>query len=646
MPTDVHFPVSTLALRRGGLVKAVRDRANTLKTYAAFDGVHIDVLGFQPRLESEVAEMKAGGHLHADVQVWSVLNVLDPSPSIETRPVLVLPHQDELVAVQDRNNPQVVRYFRDGLLQLFVRVAADGTPMYVDHFNDERARVKREDLDGSGRVVRVVHYPTVPGGVAVQRYIGRNARCFLTIWQAPGSKDWGQSYLFGRETKHFPNTALMYTYAFEQLLARHSSAAITTEFRENLPILPRHNLDEVVRRIRHPDLRKIVTVHSNHLEQPYVRGAQVSDNWRSTLARLDDYDATVLLTEAQRADVAAQFGHADRLSVIPQVAPPARKSELATDHNRLILVARTHPKKRLDEAVRVFRKVLDANPAATLEVFGFGYKDSEEQLIHDLIQELDVADHVRFMPFSNNPEEIYGSACATLLTSASEGFPLILLESMSFGVPVAAYDSNYGPRDVIVDGENGYLADFEDSDGLARKILQLMQDRELRSSMGKACVSTLDRFDTDQFAARWTKVLSVPSRKVRAEKTPLVPVLRAEWDGNTLVLSAAHRVHPDTKLTIRRRNGNYAALADMVDGQWRLELPKSHPGAIFDAYITSPGHQVEKRLVFGDPHIVQHPRFKVYATKHGSFSIRHQDNKRSARGAHWLRRWARGLKGR
>ena len=172
------------------------------------------------------------------------------------------------------------------------------------------------------------------------------------------------------------------------------------------------------------------------------------------------------------------------------------------------MVARLHPKKRVDEAIQVFALVRAGNPQARLELFGFGYGDEEEGAIRALIDELGLGAAVDFPPFTNNPADIYATACATLLTSASEGFPLILLESMSFGVPVAAYDANYGPRDVIRHGVNGFLAPFGDRQALADGILALMRDPELRSRMARASRETLKRFDETGYVAGWTKALT------------------------------------------------------------------------------------------------------------------------------------------
>ncbi|NMR31263.1 glycosyltransferase [Crystallibacter degradans] len=638
MQTHVHFPVSTLALQRGGLVKAVRNRASALAEEGSFAGIHIDVLGFQPRLSSTVKMMKDSGHLHPAVQVNSVLYSLDPSPETERRKPS-FPFRDRgLTGIKDGGNPRSVRYFRDGLLEMLVRTDSTGTPVLIDYFNSERHHVRRDELDDAGRLVRVVHFPISTEEAKVQRYIGRDGQCFLTVWQSAGKNDWQQGFLFGPKPRSFPEMGILYTHALEQLLAQHESVAITSEFRENLDILRDQNLDEVVASIRHPHLRKVVTAHSNHLEPPYTAGSGVSGNWRRLADRLDEFDALVLLTNAQREDMAADFGHEQLLEVIPQVAPPCKEATVPTDPNRLVLVARTHPKKRVDEAIRVFRKVLDGNPDAILEVYGFGYKDKEERKIHQLIAELSLEDSVRFMPFTSNPDDIYATASATLLTSASEGFPLILLESMSYGVPVVAYDSNYGPREVIVDGENGYLADFADSDALAKKILLLMQDPGLRTRMGAAAKETLSRFDTKRFVENWKRVLAAPPRPERVTRVATDAVVEhAEWRGKTLLVRAPHGTAPGTELIFRRRHTDDVTVVPASNGKWLVELPESEPGDIFDAFIRLAGHS-EKRMAFDIVDVIQRPPMQIYATAHGSFSVRHINNGLVAKGRRWLKR--------
>ena len=53
-----------------------------------------------------------------------------------------------------------------------------------------------------------------------------------------------------------------------------------------------------------------------------------------------------------------------------------------------------------------------------------------------------------------------------MLTSHSEGFGMVLLEAISFGLPCISYDCPSGPRDIIENDVNGYLVPMDDFEAL------------------------------------------------------------------------------------------------------------------------------------------------------------------------------------
>ncbi|NKX56154.1 glycosyltransferase [Arthrobacter mobilis] len=622
MQRTAHFAVNTLALRRGGLVKAVRARANSLAAAGTLEQVWIEVLGFQARLDADVAALRRGGHLHPKVKVRSVLSSLDGSARTETRKPVRAPADPALTAVKADAPGRTIHYFRDGLPEMDIRFGWNGLAASIDHFDAAGLRIRREEMNGEGRLVRVLHYSPGAATPSIQRHIGRDGKCFLAVRQKPGSKLWGDSVLFGANPRSFADMGDLYQFALERLLADEEAPAICSEFRDHLDNFPGRNVDEVVGALRHPNLLKVAVAHSNHLEEPYVAGSGISPNWKRLVRQLDAYDALVVWTEAQRRDFVADFGHEDLLEVIPPAAPPARPSAARPDPNRLVLVARTHPKKRVDEAIRVLRTVLDGNPDAVLEIYGLGSKSAEEAKVHALIAELGVGASVRFMPFAEDSGTIYPGACATLFTSASEGFGLILLESMSCGVPVAAYDSNYGPREVIVDGENGFLAPFGDHDALAARILQLMRDPQLRERLGAGCRAAVSGFSEAAFVARWAEVLSKPPRGGR-QSVPRPAGGRAYWEGSTLILPAEDQVPDGAELLVRKRREAEGVRVPMNGRFWHVPFVRSEPLDIFDFFIVIPGSRKEQRLSFGQLEVTQRPPLRVYATENGNLSVKH-----------------------
>jgi glycosyltransferase involved in cell wall biosynthesis len=82
-------------------------------------------------------------------------------------------------------------------------------------------------------------------------------------------------------------------------------------------------------------------------------------------------------------------------------------------------------------------------------------------------------------------ERLYERAAVVVVPSYREGFSVICMEAMAHGRPVVASDIP-GPRDLVVDGETGYLVRPRDPQRLRAALLALLDDPELRRKMGLA----------------------------------------------------------------------------------------------------------------------------------------------------------------
>lgn len=619
MATTAHFLVNTLALQRGGLVKAVRDRSNALAASGQLERVEIDILGAQPTLAGDVAELKSSGHLHRDVVVRSVLDVLDDSGPEKRDPVTIVEEEGMVLYPADETK-LAFRIFKNGVFERFVRYTLDGTLRLVDYFNEARQRVRRDEFDQDGRLFRILNYPAASKYPAAQRYIGRDGNCFLTIWQGAVDGKWGAGYIH-RDELTFPRMGQLYAHALDKLMAAEGSPAITSEFRESLDNFPHENIDDVLRSLKHPHVLKIAVAHSNHFNAPFVQGSTVSRNWRRLLNHVDEMDVLVTLTQSQRKHMIEEAGSPGSFTSIGHAAPPeAVRTEV--DPLRLVLVARTHPKKRVDEALRTFAIILKEVPGARLEIFGFGYGDAEEQKISDLITELGIADHVHFMPFTNDPHAIFGGACLTLFTSASEGFGMVLLESMSHGVPVVAYDINYGPSDVIDEGANGYLVPFENHELLARRSLQIMRDSGLRAGMEENCRTAAGRFGPERFVNEWLDVLGREPRPDRLQGSTIGPVVsEVRFVHGAASMKSTTGVRAGLEIVLKdRESRSECAAASLTEGTWTIELPTKAPGGILDVYARSKGQL--KRVQAGNIESRAEGGWKAYATSNGALSMK------------------------
>jgi glycosyltransferase involved in cell wall biosynthesis len=93
-----------------------------------------------------------------------------------------------------------------------------------------------------------------------------------------------------------------------------------------------------------------------------------------------------------------------------------------------------------------------------------------------------------------------------LLTSIYEPFGLIMPEAMSCGLPVVAFDCHYGPKEIVTDGEDGFLVENRDIEFFAQRVCQLIENGELRQQMGKNAIQKAQRYSSDIIMPMWKEL--------------------------------------------------------------------------------------------------------------------------------------------
>jgi len=110
------------------------------------------------------------------------------------------------------------------------------------------------------------------------------------------------------------------------------------------------------------------------------------------------------------------------------------------------------------------------------------------------------------LPSVEKAREIYSRGLVWFLGSYSEGFSVPVLEAMACGCAVVATDCG-GPRDIIVDGENGFLVEVGDVKQIVDRIKLLLDDAELRRRFVQKSKETVSRFSWDNSVNKLEKVL-------------------------------------------------------------------------------------------------------------------------------------------
>lgn len=155
----------------------------------------------------------------------------------------------------------------------------------------------------------------------------------------------------------------------------------------------------------------------------------------------------------------------DKMVVIPNpvLISDFLKAELSM--KRLIIVGRLTGVKGHDRLLQMFSELPDEY---TLTCAGDG--ELKETLISNA-GTLNVLQRVNFLGRVSNPIEIISQHDVLVLTSYSEGFPNVILESLSVGVPVVTFRVG-GVSNFVVDDYNGYIVEQDDLEGFKKSIIK------------------------------------------------------------------------------------------------------------------------------------------------------------------------------
>ena len=81
---------------------------------------------------------------------------------------------------------------------------------------------------------------------------------------------------------------------------------------------------------------------------------------------------------------------------------------------------------------------------------------------------------------------------------------MVMLEPQAARLPIVSFQCKCGPKDVVEDGDTGYLVPEGDTDALASRLKELMNDEPLRRRMGAAAYAASDRYDLEIIMKKWT----------------------------------------------------------------------------------------------------------------------------------------------
>ena len=123
------------------------------------------------------------------------------------------------------------------------------------------------------------------------------------------------------------------------------------------------------------------------------------------------------------------------------------------------------------------------------------------------VNDLGIKDNVYMPGTTNNVDEWLAKTSIFAFPSVSEGFPNALVEAMASGLPCISFDCDAGPRDIIKNGENGFLVPLKNTAEFSEKIQFLIDNTEFRLLMGNKASEIKNKLEISKIAKEYLNFL-------------------------------------------------------------------------------------------------------------------------------------------
>jgi glycosyltransferase involved in cell wall biosynthesis len=231
-----------------------------------------------------------------------------------------------------------------------------------------------------------------------------------------------------------------------------------------------------------------------------------------------------------------KIGHPDQYEVIHSgidldryrsvsVDVPVLKAELGIPVDAPVVgtVSRMAPQKAPEDFITVAAKVRQHSPNVRFVFVGGG---PDEGPFMQAVREAGLEKTIVLLGYRDDIPQLLRVMDIFLLTSLWEGLPRVFPQAMCASLPIVATRVDGAPE-AIAEGKSGYLVAARDCDAMARHVLQLLQDKELRTTMGRAGFERVEPDFCDRNMVRriesvYEECLSASYRRVSIDEAELV----------------------------------------------------------------------------------------------------------------------------
>lgn len=185
----------------------------------------------------------------------------------------------------------------------------------------------------------------------------------------------------------------------------------------------------------------------------------------------------------------------------------AISTENGNRENIVLTVGRLIQSKNHDRLIQLFANI--NLPGWKLVVVGYDHLKQQNLVkLEKMICNLHLEGKVEIVGKQADVDAYYRKSKIFAFTSTSEGFPNVIGEAMSAGLPVVAFDCMAGPADMIEDGKNGFLIPNGNYDLFQIRLHELMKSQAKQSELGETGARNIKKFSTDSICEEYFKFIT------------------------------------------------------------------------------------------------------------------------------------------
>jgi glycosyltransferase involved in cell wall biosynthesis len=235
---------------------------------------------------------------------------------------------------------------------------------------------------------------------------------------------------------------------------------------------------------------------------PFWKKQLIKAKWEIMEKLAPGFSKFVILTEGNLRE----WPSLKNIKIIPNPLPFYPENSSSLNNKKVLIVGKQSYQKGQDLLIQAWKIVMEKHSDWVLEIVG---KVDESMGLKQQVSKLGLIEQVHFFEPEKNIEQKYSNTSIYVMSSRYEGFGMVLIEAMAFGVPCISFNCNYGPSDIIDPNKNGLLIPNGDVNSFALAIIELIENPQKRSALGFQAKIDAQKYLPEKIVKQWDELFQL-----------------------------------------------------------------------------------------------------------------------------------------